>query len=175
MTAAAARQRPTGRKASLHSAPLAHSLPALFVQESFDSPIRRTYEQVLRRLLRMPSTPAVLLLQAYPWWQAFGDGVTEGLFYREPENELTVLGQVRPAPQAGRLQPRARSSWRCLSRCPRPCATLFERHSRALQHRRPVAPPAPALQYYDLPVLSLRRFAGLPYAGPAAAGRWSHG
>lgn len=64
------------------------------VQTSYASPSRRYYEQVVRRLLRMPTNPAVLLLHYYPWWRSPGDGVAEGLYYREPETEMTVLGQV---------------------------------------------------------------------------------
>ncbi len=63
-------------------------------QISYASKFRRGYEQLLRRLLLLPSKPAVILLQAYPWWMSFGDGFWQGLYYREPETELTVLGQV---------------------------------------------------------------------------------
>lgn len=64
------------------------------VQPSYNSAVRRGFEQLLRRLQAMPSQPSLLLLQLYPWWQAFGDGVTHGLYYREPENQMTVLGQA---------------------------------------------------------------------------------
>ncbi|KAI7842797.1 hypothetical protein COHA_003543 [Chlorella ohadii] len=65
---------------------------------SYASKFRRRYEQLLRRLLLLPSKPAVILLQAYPWWMSFGDGFWQGLYYREPETELTVLGQYYDLP-----------------------------------------------------------------------------
>lgn len=66
----------------------------LCLQYSYASRVRRVYEQVLRRLLLSPSKPAVVLLQMFPWWRSPGDGVPDGLYYREPETEMTVLGQV---------------------------------------------------------------------------------
>lgn len=63
-------------------------------QYSYTSKQRRRYEQLLRRLLLLRSQPAVVLLQAYTWWCSFGDGILQGLYYREPEIEMTVLGQV---------------------------------------------------------------------------------
>jgi hypothetical protein len=65
---------------------------------SYASPQRRTYEQMLRRMLQRPSQPTLLLLQYYPWMRSFGDGVTQGLYYREPETEMTVIGQYYDLP-----------------------------------------------------------------------------
>ena len=61
----------------------------------FTSPERRTFEQLLRWLLLMDNRPAVMLLQVYPWFQASGDGVIKGLFYKEPEAQFTTLAHVR--------------------------------------------------------------------------------
>lgn len=68
--------------------------PCFSLQPQYNSVGRRGFEQLLRRLQAMPSQPSLLLLQLYPWWQAFGDGVTQGLYYREPENQMTVLGEA---------------------------------------------------------------------------------
>jgi hypothetical protein len=56
---------------------------------------RQAYEQLLRALLALPGQPAVVLLHHYPWHKAAGDGATEGLFYIEPELQLTTFAQVR--------------------------------------------------------------------------------
>ncbi|PRW61062.1 hypothetical protein C2E21_0336 [Chlorella sorokiniana] len=49
-------------------------------------------------MLQRPSQPTLLLLQYYPWMRSFGDGVTQGLYYREPETEMTVIGQYYDLP-----------------------------------------------------------------------------
>jgi len=36
--------------------------------EPFDSPPRRGFEELLRKLLRLRNGPAVLLLHHYSWW-----------------------------------------------------------------------------------------------------------
>lgn len=69
----------------------------------YNSSERRAYEGIVRHLLRMPRAPALLLLHVYPFNQAGGDGVTEGLFYREPEGQLTVLAHVRARMGGARL------------------------------------------------------------------------
>jgi hypothetical protein len=61
---------------------------------AFTSSARTSFEEMLRRLLAYPSSPAVVLLHHYPWWKAEGDGLTRGLFYREPEGQLTTFSQV---------------------------------------------------------------------------------
>lgn len=62
---------------------------------SLNSLDRRAYEHLLRRLLALDSRPAVLLLHTYQWWRAAGSAVTKGLFYKEPEQQLTTLSHVR--------------------------------------------------------------------------------
>ena len=62
---------------------------------SFNSLERRAYEHLLRRVLSQDSRPAVVMLHAYQWWRAAGSGMTSGLFYKEPEQQLTVLSHVR--------------------------------------------------------------------------------
>ncbi len=52
------------------------------------------YEGLLRSLLALPGAPAVVLLHHFPWFKAAGDGRSAGLFYREPEGQLTLLSQV---------------------------------------------------------------------------------
>lgn len=79
-----------------------HSDPDLVVVElstnespaAFTSTPRHAYEQLLRSLLDLPSAPAVALLHHYPWWKAAGSGATAGLFFREPEGQLTTYSQV---------------------------------------------------------------------------------
>lgn len=67
--------------------------------QRYSSSERRAYEQVLRHVLRLPKAPAVLMLQVYPWHQGGGDeGVTAGLFYREPEGQQTVFGSYYDVP-----------------------------------------------------------------------------
>ncbi|KAI3430747.1 hypothetical protein D9Q98_009159 [Chlorella vulgaris] len=68
------------------------------VVHSFDSPDRRAYEQLVRKALRLPSRPAVLLLHSYAWYYAFGDGATGGLFYPITEGHLTMLSQYYDVP-----------------------------------------------------------------------------
>lgn len=60
----------------------------------YTSPSRRGFEQLLRKLLRLPNSPAVVLLHHYAWYFAFGDGVGAGLFYRQAEEQLGTLAQV---------------------------------------------------------------------------------
>ena len=35
-----------------------------------------------------------MLLHHYPWYKAAGDGVERGLYYREPEHQLTMYSYV---------------------------------------------------------------------------------
>ena len=128
--------------------------------------------QVLRRLLRMPSAPALLLLMSYPWWQSYGDGISAGLFYREPETELTVLGQaskgggprahmvLRLLLQTGRSQQEPAAgdpSSRCaVAPMPPQCKTLQHRHLCFAQSTSCESRLAPA---------AVLRFAGALAAG----------
>lgn len=136
--------------------PHRHSLPA----QSSSYAQRRPYEQLLRSLLRLPSNPAVLMLQVYPWWRSARDGIPEGLYYREPEIEKTVLAQVSCGlcawPPAGEwLWPRTAS-------CPSPTSNHTNRAVHvALLHSSPdnnklLMCCFLLLQYYDVPVVSLR-------------------
>ena len=55
---------------------------------------RQAYEALVRQVAALPSRPAVVLLHHYAWWKAEGDGAAAGLFYREPEGQLTTYSQV---------------------------------------------------------------------------------
>lgn len=86
---------------AFHCAPVpryVHSQPALTFQPILPGFLRFAaaphLRAMLRRMLQRPSQPTLLLLQYYPWMRSFGDGVTQGLYYREPETEMTVIGQV---------------------------------------------------------------------------------
>jgi hypothetical protein len=87
----------------------------------YTSSARHSYEELLRKLLDpLPDLtsegsdgngssssgggsgsvwhqPAVVLLHHYPWFKATGDGADRGLYYREPEHQLTMYSYVRPA------------------------------------------------------------------------------
>lgn len=112
-------------------------------QYSYTSKARRCYEQLLRRLLRWPSQPTVLLLQYYPWWRSLGDGILDGLYYREPETEMTVLGQVKGTAAPVWLRPASLQA-AIQSAGTHPSALLLTVCCLLLP------------QYYDLPVVSLR-------------------
>lgn len=56
---------------------------------------KEAYEWLLRSLLALPGAPAVVLLHHFPWFKAAGDGLGAGLYYREPEGQLTLLSHVR--------------------------------------------------------------------------------
>lgn len=71
--------------------------------QPYTSPSRRGFEQLLRKLLRLRNSPAVLLLHHYAWYFAFGDGVPAGLFYRQAEEQLGTLAQVAGQPWRGRV------------------------------------------------------------------------
>lgn len=62
---------------------------------SYTDPQRKGYEQLLRKLLRMPGPPAVVQLHHYAWWRSLGDGVDAGLFYYpQAEAQHYVFSQV---------------------------------------------------------------------------------
>lgn len=54
---------------------------------------RRSYEFMLRSVLRVASQPAVVLLNHYSWYLARGDGVSSGLFFSGPESSFNDLAQ----------------------------------------------------------------------------------
>lgn len=63
-----------------------------------NSPQRKAYEQLIRRLLALPGQPAVVLLHHYAWWMSTGDGRKGGLFYREPEGQHTAMAHYYDLP-----------------------------------------------------------------------------
>ena len=106
----------------------------------------------------------MIMLQFYPWWRSARDGILEGLYYREPEIDKTVLAQVSCGvcawPPAGEgLWPRTASCpsptattppWLCTLHCYTPVLPLSLLQQQFLQYCFPF------LQYYDVPVVSLR-------------------
>ncbi|KAL4431448.1 hypothetical protein ABPG75_006704 [Micractinium tetrahymenae] len=62
------------------------------------SPRRHVYEQLLRRLLALPSSPALVLQQHYSWFLAAGDGQEAGLFYNNSESTFHWLAQYYDLP-----------------------------------------------------------------------------
>lgn len=152
----------------------------------FTEPQRRGYEQLLRKLLRMPGPPALLQLHHYAWWRAAEDGVDGGLFYYPmAEAHLYVMSQVG----AGHGALPALGTLRCLSWARRvragdaACAACAGHYMHALCGQRgppratypevALALPLPLLsfcfavawsapplllppQYYDIPSVSLR-------------------
>lgn len=60
----------------------------------FTWPHRKGFEQLLRKLARLPRSPAVIVLHHYAWWFAEGDGLKAGLFYRAGEMQLSTMAQV---------------------------------------------------------------------------------
>lgn len=67
--------------------------------EPYTDPQRQGYEQLLRKLLKLPGRPALLQLHAYAWWRADGDGADQGLFYApHAESQLGVMAQYYDMP-----------------------------------------------------------------------------
>ncbi|KAL4442048.1 hypothetical protein ABPG77_011309 [Micractinium sp. CCAP 211/92] len=64
----------------------------------FTFPQRRGFERLLRKLARMPRSPAVVVLHHYAWHYSRGDGVPAGLFYRPAESQLSTLAQYYDLP-----------------------------------------------------------------------------
>lgn len=54
---------------------------------------RRAFEQLVRRVLRMPRAPAVIMLHHYAWWHAAADGADGGIFYAPAEAQLGTMAQ----------------------------------------------------------------------------------
>jgi hypothetical protein len=113
---------------------------------------QRSYEQLLRKSLALPSQPAVLLLNHYAWWQASAEGATEGAFHARIEHMLSTLASVGALLQrktccvvgGGTLCLRfSVRFWWCFLHN-KLGGVLMSTHSSA------------CLQYYDTPALSLR-------------------
>ncbi|KAL4421052.1 hypothetical protein ABPG77_007527 [Micractinium sp. CCAP 211/92] len=67
--------------------------------EEYTGKQRQGYEQLLRKLLKLPSRPAVIQVHHYAWWRAEGDGADAGLFYfPAAEAQLTVMSQYYDIP-----------------------------------------------------------------------------
>lgn len=66
--------------------------------QPFASPQRRGFEQLLRKLARLPGAPAVVVLHHYAWWFCHGDGVKGGLYYRAAEAQFATLAQYYDMP-----------------------------------------------------------------------------
>ncbi|KAL4427825.1 hypothetical protein ABPG75_001914 [Micractinium tetrahymenae] len=64
----------------------------------FTSIERRAFEQLLRRLLAYPGRPAIMMLHHYSWFESTGDGLNQGLYYAEPESQLSTLAQFYDVP-----------------------------------------------------------------------------
>ena len=65
--------------------------------QPFIFPHRRGFEQLLRKLARLPRAPAVIVLHHYAWYFSDGDGLKAGLFYRAAEMQLSTMAQVGAA------------------------------------------------------------------------------
>lgn len=59
------------------------------------SPCRRPYERLIRKLLALPSAPAVVLLHAYAW---FKPDPAEGVYYSNAERDLSELASYYGLP-----------------------------------------------------------------------------
>lgn len=81
------------------------------------------YEQLLRKLLRRPQSPALLLLHHYAWYYAKTDGLSAGAYYHTTELQFSTLGQVGCQ----------------LARYPLPCHATY---NTCLSHALPVSAPA---------------------------------
>jgi hypothetical protein len=65
--------------------------------EAYDSPSRRGFEELLRKLLKLKNGPALVLLHHYAWWYTYGDGLQYGRYYRAGEGQLQVFANVSGA------------------------------------------------------------------------------
>ncbi|PRW56718.1 hypothetical protein C2E21_4783 [Chlorella sorokiniana] len=64
----------------------------------FIFPHRRGFEQLLRKVARLPRAPAVIVLHHYAWHFSDGDGLKAGLFYRAAEMQLSTMAQYYDMP-----------------------------------------------------------------------------
>lgn len=102
-----------------------------------------------------PCRPAILVLHHWGWWNALGDGIDRGLFYSQPEGQLTAFSHVSlPAgaqcAATALLLPdgafRSQLAWHHVPRPPRSPA--------AADQQQP--PPSSAKHSPDLAMLSRR-------------------
>lgn len=75
------------------------------IDAAYTSDGRRTYEHLLRKLLKLGSAPAVIQLHHYAWWLNDGDGLDRGLFYRPTEPQLQVFANVSAAAECSASMP----------------------------------------------------------------------
>ena len=131
--------------------------------EAYDSPSRRGFEELLRKLLKLKNGPALVLLHHYAWWFTYGDGLQYGRYYRAGEGQLQVFANVSGASRErwsvgsrARVHVCACAVCRCIcARMSRPvvCVTAGALRTPA-PPARPVLPLL--LQYYDFPAVSMR-------------------
>lgn len=57
----------------------------------FDNAVRRPFERLLRKLLQFPNQPAVILLNAYAWFQLEKPLKPDGLYYTGSDREFFEL------------------------------------------------------------------------------------
>ena len=98
-------------------------------------PTRRGFEQLLRKLARLPRAPAVIVLHHYAWYFAAADGLQAGLFYHRPEQHLSTLAQVRA--DAASTRAVARVSSGNLPFIPHPARCALSDPSLHLSHPSP--------------------------------------
>ena len=69
--------------------------------DSFDTPRRRAYEQLLRTVLSLDNAPAVISMHFFAWWRAKKypmNPLDPSLFYNTAENDLSVMAQYYDVP-----------------------------------------------------------------------------
>ena len=120
-------------------------------------PGRRGFEQLLRKLLRLPGRPAVVVLHHWAAYFTGGNERSGGVFYTAGEQQLGVMAQASLSERAsvqgclGRSGPLGRFEFLqviCRSHFARPSPT------QSFDFNEGTAWCAP--QYYDMPTLSVR-------------------
>ncbi|GAB4813470.1 hypothetical protein N2152v2_000516 [Parachlorella kessleri] len=67
----------------------------------YDHPHRRGFEKLLRKVLRLPSRPLVVVLHHWAWWHATAytdTGVVGGLYWGGAETQLSLFAQYYDTP-----------------------------------------------------------------------------
>lgn len=67
-------------------------------ENPYDSPVRRGFEQLLRKLLALPGQPAVVMVHYYSWWFTYGDGLDRGLYYYPGADQMSVFADYYDFP-----------------------------------------------------------------------------